>query len=122
MTEKIVACCGLDCSKCRAYLATRKGDDVSAAEIAKFWSNPEEGNYKPEDIWCNGCHSDRLHAFCAKCPVRACVKDKEFRNCSGCGDYPCGKLGSLWGSWIEASPVEAKANLDIMRCEARTPL
>jgi hypothetical protein len=114
MTET-VACCGLDCGKCRAYVATRRRDYASAAEIARLWSNPEEGDYKPEDIWCDGCHSDRLHAFCAKCPVRICAKEKGIENCGRCVDYPCGKLGSLWGSWIEASPAEARTNLDRVR-------
>ena len=113
MTEGIMSCCGLDCSKCRAYVATRGSDYASATETARRWSNPEEGDYKPEDIWCDGCHSDhRLHAFCAKCPVRACAKGKGLDNCGGCGEYPCEKLGSLWGSWIEASPVESRTNLD----------
>ncbi|MCX6648322.1 MAG: DUF3795 domain-containing protein [Candidatus Bathyarchaeota archaeon] len=114
MTE-VVACCGLDCGKCRAYVATRKRDCASAAEIARVWSNPEEGDYKPEDIWCDGCHSGRLHAFCARCPVRACAKGKGLANCGKCSGYPCGKLESLWGSWIEASPVEARVNLDAVK-------
>jgi len=113
MTEGIMSCCGLDCSKCRAYVATRKKDRTSAAEIARLWSSPEEGDYKPEDIWCDGCHSNhRLHAFCVKCPVRACAKGKGLGNCGECGDYLCGKLKMLWGSWTEASPVEARTNLD----------
>ena len=118
MTESIVACCGLNCITCRAYLVTRKGDRASAAEIAALWSNQKEGNYKPEDVWCDGCHSDRLHAFCVKCPVRACTKERGLGNCGGCREYPCGKLKTLWESWIEASPLEARANLDRVRSGA----
>lgn len=118
MTE-IIAYCGLDCGKCRAYIVTRKKNYTSAAEIARLWSNPEEGDYKPEDIWCDGCHSNRLHAFCVKCPVRICAKEREIENCSRCVDYPCVKLKSLWRSWIEASPSDARVNLD--RIRAKTP-
>jgi len=110
--NSVIACCGLDCGKCRAYQATRRMDRGAAAEIAKFWSNPRVGNYVPEDIWCDGCHSNRLHAFCTSCPVRICAKDKRLDNCGTCGEYPCDKLKSLYESWVESSPSEAKANLE----------
>jgi hypothetical protein len=119
MTEGIMSCCGLDCSKCRAYVATRKRDYASAADTARLWSSPEEGDYKPEDIWCDGCHSQRLHAFCAKCPVRACAVGRGLHNCAGCGDYLCGKLNTLWGSWIDASPAEARTYLDRLKSAKR---
>jgi len=31
----MIACCGLDCSKCEAYLATQEDNDVKRAEVAK---------------------------------------------------------------------------------------
>ena len=34
----MIACCGLDCSKCEAYLATQEDNDVKRAEVAKKWS------------------------------------------------------------------------------------
>jgi hypothetical protein len=114
-----VACCGLDCGSCRAYVATRSGDRALASEVAKAWSNPVEGNYTANDIWCDGCHSGRLHGFCLKCPVRLCAKGKRLANCGECRSYPCGPLEALWGSWVEASPLEAKRNLDRLR--AKTP-
>jgi hypothetical protein len=86
-----------------------------AGEIAKLWSNPFEGTYTVDDIWCNGCHSNRLHGFCAKCPVRICAKDRRHINCSECPDYLCDKLRALYDMWIESSPLEAKANLEKLR-------
>jgi hypothetical protein len=118
MTENI-ACCGLDCGKCRAYTATRRNDREMAGEIAKLWSSAIEGTYTADDIWCDGCHSDRLHGFCVRCPPRLCAKDKGLANCGVCGDYPCGKLEALYDFWIESSPAEARANLE--RVRARTP-
>jgi hypothetical protein len=118
MTEKL-ACCGLSCSDCRAYIATRSHDRKLAAEVAKAWSNPEEGNYTAEEIWCDGCDSDRLHGFCVRCPPRLCAKERKLSNCGLCKEYPCTKLKGLWASWVEANPKEAKANLD--RVRARTP-
>jgi hypothetical protein len=118
MTEN-VAKCGLDCDKCRAYIATRTNDWTLADEIAVAWSNPEEGTYAANDIWCDGCHSDRLHGFCLRCPVRLCARERKLTNCGVCDEYPCGKLKVLWGSWVEASPAEASANLE--RGRVRTP-
>ena len=34
----MIACCGLDCSKCEAYQATREDNDVKRAQVAKEWS------------------------------------------------------------------------------------
>jgi hypothetical protein len=118
MTENI-AKCGLDCARCRAYIATRTNDRELAGEIAKLWSNAVEGTYTADDIWCDGCHGDRLHGWCLRCSVRLCARGKGLANCGACGDYPCVKLGRLWDSWVEASPPEAKANLE--RGRARTP-
>jgi hypothetical protein len=115
MTREIIACCGLNCASCRAYVATRKGDAASLAETARLWSNEGEGAYTAEDIPCEGCHSGRLHAFCARCPVRSCARGRGLGNCAGCGEYPCGRLEALWASWTEASPVEARANLERIR-------
>lgn len=114
-----IGCCGLDCTKCRAYVATKKGDAAALAATAKLWSSEWEGTYRPEDIPCEGCHSERLHAFCARCPVRACAGGHGFGNCAACGEYPCGKLEKVWSGWVDSSPVKAKANLDGIR--ARTP-
>ena len=111
-TTENIGKCGLDCNRCRAYLATRIEDRALAAEIAAVWSNPEEGSYAADDIWCDGCHGDRLHSFCLSCPVRLCAYEKKLADCGVCDEYPCGKLRALWGSWVEASPAEAKANLE----------
>ena len=34
----MIACCGLDCSKCEGYLATQEDNDAKRAEVAKKWS------------------------------------------------------------------------------------
>ncbi len=118
MTE-VLGCCGLDCEKCRAYIATRNKDVKLAAELAKLWSISDDRNYKVEDIWCDGCHSGRLHGFCIRCPPRLCAKERKLANCGICKEYPCEKLEGVWKSWVESNPKAAKANLD--RVRARTP-
>jgi len=114
MTE-MIACCGLDCAECRAYIATRTGDRELAGEIAKRWSSAAEGTYTADDIWCDGCHSERLHGFCVKCPPRLCARGKRLANCGVCGDFPCGKLEELYGMWVDSDPVRARENLERIR-------
>ena len=116
MTE-IIAYCGLDCGKCRAFIATKTNNQKLAGEIAKLWSNSIEGIYTVDDIWCDGCNSNRLHGFCAKCPVRICANNRRLENCGECPDYLCDKLQDLYDSWIESSPLEAKKNLEKLRSE-----
>ena len=114
-----IAKCGLDCGKCRAYIATRTHDVALAAEVAEAWSNPVEGTYTADDIWCDGCHGERLHGFCLKCPVRLCAREKSLPNCGACGEYPCGKLEGLYRMWVESSPAEARANLRRIRSTSK---
>jgi hypothetical protein len=114
---EIIAYCGLDCGKCRAYIATKTNDEKVAGEIAGLWSNGIEGIYSVDDIWCDGCHSNRLHSFCANCPVRVCANDKGLANCGECVDFLCDKLQALYDSWIESSPLEAKMNLEKLQAE-----
>lgn len=62
----IVGCCGLVCSNCGAYTRGR----------------------------CQGCHSDK--PMFARCPVKACVKFRQYSTCADCSVYhdlkQCGKL------------------------------
>jgi len=46
----MIACCGLDCSKCEAYLATQEEDDVKRTKVAKEWSVRYNADIKPEHI------------------------------------------------------------------------
>ena len=118
LSEKILAVCGLDCFSCRAYIATKENDYSKLVETAKLWSSPEE-QFKPEDIPCEGCHSDRLHAFCGRCPVRLCAKQRSKMNCGDCSEYACDKLESLWKWLSPPQGVTAKGNLEEYRKNKR---
>ena len=110
MSEEMLAVCGLDCSSCRAYIATKENDYSKLAETARLWSEPGM-EFKPEDIPCEGCHTERLHAFCRKCPVRLCASTRRIMNCGDCSEYSCSKLESLW-KWLSPGQGEAaEANL-----------
>ena len=50
----MIACCGLDCSKCASYLATREDNDAKRAEVAKNWSVQYNTEISPEHIQYDG--------------------------------------------------------------------
>jgi Protein of unknown function (DUF3795) len=114
MPRKMLAVCGLDCTTCRSYIATKENDYSKLAETAKLWSRPEE-EFIPEDIPCEGCHTERLHKFCRRCPVRLCAKPRSIINCGDCSEYTCGKLESLWKWLSPGQGIIAKANLEEYR-------
>ena len=111
MSNRIVAPCGIVCTDCLAYLATQSDDMEKLQEIAEKWST-ETQTYEANDLVCDGCFSDRLHAFCVDCEARRCAIQKELSVCSICSMYPCEKLNDLWSSFTYSSVEECKANLE----------
>lgn len=107
----LIACCGLDCSKCEGYIATQEDDDGKRAEVAKKWSAMYGGNIKPGDINCDGCRPEgRKFSYCNNCEIRKCCMGKELDNCAGCDMYACDKLEEFF----KMAP-EAKTALDKLR-------
>jgi hypothetical protein len=107
----MVAVCGLDCSKCGAFLATKENDDFKRAEVAQEWSKLFKVDIKPEDINCDGCLSEgeRIFNYCKVCEIRKCGKEKGLKNCGHCGEYPCQKLDFIFNN-----APDAKKRLDKM--------
>ena len=110
--EKIVAACGLTCSECPAFIATRKNDDALRAETAEKWSKMFHADIKSADINCDGCPGDspRLFSYCAVCEIRKCARAKKFATCAACPEYPCEKLEKFL-----AQAPEARAALEALR-------
>ncbi len=109
---QMIAYCGLDCAECEAYIATQKNDFEALIALAKKWSENHDTSYRPEDIECGGCQSDRLNEYCNRCGVRDCGLSHGFETCANCQDYPCDKLSQEWKSWNMADWTKAKAALD----------
>jgi hypothetical protein len=67
--ESIIACCGLVCSECGAYIKQK----------------------------CPGCHSDK--PMFRNCPVKKCVIERSYVTCADCTEYTdlklCKKLNSF---------------------------
>lgn len=106
--DKIIGFCGLVCTECPAYLATKNNDDKLKKETAEKWSEMYKSDIKPENIRCNGCTTPG-HKFhhCTECEMRLCGISKKVKNCGRCGDYPCDKIKEFQ-KWVP----DAKKVLD----------
>jgi len=136
--DKMIAFCGLTCTECPTFIATRKDDDEERKKVAELWSKERkkiselwskerkkkygelwfkeyDSDIKPEDINCDGCLSegDRLFNYCKVCEIRKCGKEKGVKNCTYCDDYACEKLNKLLKMVSEAEAVleEVRKNL-----------
>ena len=93
----MIAYCGLDCSVCPAYIATRANDDAKRAECARQWSAQYKSDIKAESINCSGCKAEGIRFnFCNVCAVRTCGSKKGVENCAVCADYGCQNLQMMW--------------------------
>jgi hypothetical protein len=111
MSKEIVACCGLICSECNAYKASRNNDLQLAEKTAAEWSAQFHVEVKVEDIWCDGCTAaGRKCAHCSECEIRDCAMKRSVANCSGCVDYPCKTIEGFL-----AMVPAAKVKLDSLR-------
>ena len=107
----MIAYCGLNCSKCEAYIATQENDDQKREETAQKWSKLYMAEINPDQINCNGCKSAGAKFFhCAACDIRQCCLSKDVDNCAVCEEYICEKLSSF----IKLAP-EAGAALENIR-------
>ena len=96
----LIGACGLKCHECSAYKATQADDADAIARTAAEWRKEYGGDFKPEDVWCDGCMSagDRRCGWARQgCPVRACAVSRGVANCAVCRDYGCEKMMELVG-------------------------
>ena len=102
--ETIIAMCGIDCSECGAYQATRDDNDQKRREVAELWSKEYGSDIKPEDINCASClsDSDNVFSYTTICEIRKCGREKGVTNCAHCPDYACERLKEFFGMVPEA--------------------
>ncbi len=94
--DRMIAYCGLECSKCPAYLATQADDDKLRADCARLWSEWAKITINPEQINCDGCKAEgRLFFFCNACSIKKCAVNRGIELCGTCTDYVCEKLEKL---------------------------
>jgi hypothetical protein len=93
-----VACCGLDCEVCEAYLATKADDDSMRAATAEKWTKMYHHPMKPEDINCTSCQAKGAKiGHCLVCAVRKCCMERGLAHCGACDQYACKTLEGFLG-------------------------
>jgi len=102
-----LAYCGIDCGECEAFLATQENDDTKRTKVAGKWSKMFGEKILPNEINCNGCHSDLLFGHCKACEIRKCGSEKKIDTCADCSEYGCEKL-----KVIHDQDQTAKSRLD----------
>ncbi len=100
---EILAYCGLICSTCPIYLATRQENEAERTrmrvEIARLCREQYGMNYSQDDITdCDGCLAggERLFSACTTCPIRKCARERGLENCAHCSEYTCQKLEAFF--------------------------
>ena len=111
VVKMILAFCGIDCTECPCYIATRDDDEEELSEIAKVWASSDDA-YEAEDLVCDGCYGPRVSKDCAACRIKKCAVSRKIASCAHCENYSCEQLEKDWSSWKVHSGVKAKSRLD----------
>ena len=99
--KDLIACCGLDCEKCDARIATVTDDDALREKTARLWSKLNGVEITPEMINCMGCRTQGVKTpFCdSLCEIRKCAMGKGFTTCGECPDMEsCKTVGMVVGN------------------------
>lgn len=111
--KKMIAYCGLVCTECPAFIATKEDDDDDKRkETAELWSKQFNASIKPGDINCEGCisNSEIVFSHPKVCEIRKCGKERGITNCAYCDEYACDRLIEFF-----KSVPDAKVTLDSAR-------
>lgn len=107
--KEMIAYCGLDCTKCDAYIATMNNDNELREKTAKLWSEMNNAPITAEMINCVGCRVEGVKTmFCESlCETRQCASKKGFNTCGDCEKMnECKTVGQIFNN-----NKEAKENL-----------
>ena len=110
--KAMLGCCGLDCEKCGAYLATINNDDEMRKQTAKLWSEWNNTTIPPEASNCTGCRSHGVQAYYCEnlCEIRSCALGKGFKTCAECAELS----GCRTVRTIHDNSDEAADNLQLL--------
>lgn len=100
-----IACCGLDCEKCEARLATINNDNDLRKKVAEEWSKLNGIEITAEMINCEGCRVNGVKTvYCeALCPIRKCAMEKHFVTCAECHEMDvCNEVAAIISNNKEA--------------------
>lgn len=63
LMDRIISYCGITCSDCPTYKATRMNDDAERKRVAELWTKQYGHPFKAEDINCDGCLTKGTRVF-----------------------------------------------------------
>ncbi len=120
---KKIACCGVDCAACDAYIASRTNNDAMRRSTAARWSRQHGVPVEADYINCDGCQqtAGKHLEYCAVCGIRTCCAEKHIATCAECGEYVCPRLQrgfEFLSGVLEMGPLddlEARKNLEALR-------
>ena len=86
--KTLIACCGIDCEKCDARIATDTGDEALRTATARKWTAMNGIEIKPEYLHCMGCRTDGAKTYyCTDmCQIRACAARRGYATCGECAE------------------------------------
>ena len=84
--EKIIGCCGLNCTACEARIATINDDNEMRNKIAEKWKEQyQSAEITPDMINCTGCRQPGAKiGYCSICEIRSCADSKNYQTCNEC--------------------------------------
>ncbi len=83
--EKLISCCGLDCSVCNARIATINDDDDLRKTTSEEWKKQYNADITPDMINCTGCRAEGVKfGHCYQCEIRKCADIKGYITCAEC--------------------------------------
>lgn len=94
MSKEILTRCGYRCDLCLAYKDNIAKEDKRQL-LSDGWYKYYGFRIEPSDIYCEGCISSNCltaDLIDDECPVRPCVIEKGYENCSQCDDFVCEKF------------------------------
>jgi len=90
--KPILTRCGYRCDLCLAHRPNVTKNPSDRQKLSDGWHKYFGFRLAPSDICCDGCMSESGRLIDKSCPVRPCVIEKGFDNCSQCGEYACDRL------------------------------
>lgn len=95
--KKLIACCGLNCETCDAYIATIKNDDNLRRQTAEKWQQAYNSPaIDPASINCTGCRADGVKfSHCFACEIRQCAGSKGMATCGDCPEMTGCKIVAM---------------------------
>ena len=110
--SRMVSACGLVCTECPAYIATKADDYDGLVKVAELWSKEYHADLTADGCRCDGCQEieGRHIGHWSECEIRLCAHGRELKTCAPCEEFACERLQKFFG-FVPA----AKSTLEALR-------